>query len=859
MVSTYTGLLLKWSNLKFWKIFMPPKYYDQQLTGLQRFTENARNAVIQAHELATTFRNAEVEPIHLFLSLLQKPSNLVNKIFEKVGLDLEQTRKQLLDTLSSRSQGIDAPQFSTKIKDLINRSFLVAESYGHVYVGTEHLLIGMLELEGEDFVDELKQLGLTSTGVADIAIGLGVYPPGVLAQTANSTLDPALDMMNDSGALPFFCRDMNQQAVKNEFLNITGRDEEIGRLIHILSRKTKNNPILVGDAGVGKTAVVQGLVQRIVGGQVPASFLDKQVLSLDISSIIAGARVRGDVEDRILSLVNDAIAAQNKIIFIDEIHMIVGSGGSGGKDPMDIGNILKPYLTDPNLRIIGATTVAEYRRYFDDDPALSRRFQPIDVEELDRSSSVAILKALKPDFEAYHGVKIKEDALSEAVNLSAKFITDRFLPDKAIDLIDEAAASVKIGREIMIEPALSDLGNKLMRAQERKQIAIERKDMEAAYKQQQTESEITETIAELMEGRHPQTAGKQKTVDSNLIKRIVVNWTKIPLAASDLGSMNLEKLESSLSHRIVGQDQVVKSVAAALRRSHLRLTDSRRPLASFLFLGPTGVGKTELARSVAADLFGSSDLLYQINMSEFMETHSAAKLIGSPPGYVGYQEGGQLTEFVRRRPYAVILFDEIEKAHPDVLNLLLQILEEGELKDGKGRTANFQNTVVILTSNIGAEEVSRDNKLGFDVDISDIHEDEVDEAYEDMRDRLLEVLKQEVRPEILNRLDSVAVFRGLNEADCLLISELLLDQLKLDLIENGIDLEIPKGLAKQINEQGYSKEYGARNIRRQIQESVENPLADYLINAKVKKPKSNLLKVRAKLSKAGELTFATSR
>lgn len=833
---------------------MFPDQTIDDLSGLQRFTDNAKEAMIAAHDLATRYQNPEVEPIHLFLALLNKPTNLINKVFEKVGLDLDQTRTELTGVVMGKQDFVTLkPIFSERIKELINRSFLVAETFAHVYVGTEHLLIAMLELGGEQFIEELKTLGLTPTVVSDLALSLGVYPPGVLSQTREGDNESS-----DGSSLPFFCRDMNLQAQKDEFLNITGRNDEIERMIHILSRKTKNNPILVGDAGVGKTAVVQGLVQRIVRGEVPASFIDKQVLSLDVSSIIAGARVRGDVEERILSLVNDAIVAQNKIIFIDEIHMIVGAGGNGGKDPMDIGNILKPYLTDPNLRIIGATTVSEYRRFFDDDLALSRRFQPIDVEELDKESSTAILKALRPDFEKYHGVKIKDEAITEAVSLSDKFITDRYLPDKAIDLIDEAAASVKIGREILIEPELSELGSKLVTTQQKKEAAMSDQDLATAYKYQQSETEISDAIADLIEGKTPKAGGK-KTVDANLIRRIVVNWTKIPLAASsEISGEGLQKLDEKLKKRVVGQDQVLDTISSTLKRSHLRLTNSNRPLASFLFLGPTGVGKTELAKTIAAELFGSSDLLYQINMSEFMEMHSVAKLIGSPPGYVGYQEGGQLTEQIRRRPYSVVLFDEIEKAHPDVLNLLLQILEEGELTDGKGRKANFENTVVILTSNIGAEEVSKDNKLGFDIQVDDINSEELDVAYEEMRDSLLESLKDEVRPEILNRLDAMAVFRGLNEEDCLQISKNMLKQLEAQMLENGIVLIIPQSMAKRVNEEGYSKEYGARNIRRTVQEFVENPLADFLVSHKVKRPKHGLLKIEAQL-KGDKLTFKVKK
>ncbi len=797
-----------------------------QLSGLNRFTDNAKTVVIRATELAKQYGNVEVAPIHIFLSLLLQPSRLVTAIFEQVQLDLEQTKEKMLTEVQQRRKnGTLEPTFSSSLKELINQSFLMAEKLSHVYVGTEHLLMALLENSDEKFVSELKQVGLNSDTVAAIALKVGNYLPGILSQTKEAESEEDTD---EEGSLPYFGRNMNEQAEDEEFLNITGRDKEIDRLIHILARKTKNNPILVGDAGVGKTAVVQGLVQRIVRGDVPPSFLGMTVISLDVPTIIAGSRVRGDVEERILGLVREAIDSGDKIIFIDEIHMIVGAGSQGGRDPMDIGNILKPYLTDTNLRIIGATTVSEYHKYFDDDPALSRRFQPVNVDEIDKESALEILRNLKGDFEKYHGVKIKDQAIIEAVNLSSKFIADRYLPDKAIDLLDEAAATVKIGREVFVEPELSKLGEKLLKVQKRKEQALFIDNMKDASKLKQQEEEISVQIADLMGGKHTKSR-KFKVVDPELVKQIVVEWTKIPLAAGNMSDVRLKALEKKFKERVIGQDHVVTEVADAIRRSHLGLTDHRRPLASFMFLGPTGVGKTELARQVALSVFGSSDLLVQINMSEFMEMHSISKLIGSPPGYIGYQEGGQLTEKIRRQPYSVVLFDEIEKAHPDVLNLLLQILEEGELTDGKGRKASFRNTIVILTSNIGAEDVSSHSKLGFNIAVEDIEKKELDQAFEDMKEQLLISLKNTLRPELLNRLDTISVFRGLNTSDCVEIAGVMLEELALRLLDNGIVLTFANNVAELIGEKGYSKEYGARNVRRKVQEMIENSLASYLL------------------------------
>jgi len=814
------------------------------LTGLNRFTDNAKTIVIRATELAKQYGNVEVTPIHIFLSLLLQPSRLITAIFEQVQLDLEQTKEKMLTEVQQRRKtGTLEPIFSSSLKELINQSFLMAEKLSHVYVGTEHLLMALLENSDEKFVSELKQVGLNSDTVAAIALKVGNYLPGILSQTKEAESEEDAE---DEGSLPYFGRNMNEQAEDEEFLNITGRDKEIDRLIHILARKTKNNPILVGDAGVGKTAVVQGLVQRIVRGDVPPSFLGMTVISLDVPTIIAGSRVRGDVEERILGLVREAIDSGDKIIFIDEIHMIVGAGSQGGRDPMDIGNILKPYLTDTNLRIIGATTVSEYHKYFDDDPALSRRFQPVSVEEIDKDSALEILRNLKGNFEKYHGVRIKDQAIIEAVNLSSKFIADRYLPDKAIDLLDEAAATVKIGREVFVEPELSKLGEKLLKVQKRKEQALFVDNMKDASKLKQQEEEISVQIADLMGGKHTK-ARKFKVVDPELVRQIVVEWTKIPLAAGNMSDVRLKALEKKFKERVIGQDHVVTEVADAIRRSHLGLTDHRRPLASFMFLGPTGVGKTELARQVALSVFGSSDLLVQINMSEFMEMHSISKLIGSPPGYIGYQEGGQLTEKIRRQPYSVVLFDEIEKAHPDVLNLLLQILEEGELTDGKGRKASFRNTIVILTSNIGAEDVSSHSKLGFNIAVEDIEKTELDRAFEDMREQLLISLKNTLRPELLNRLDTVSVFRGLNTHDCVEIAGVMLEELALRLLDNGIVLTFANNVAKLIGEKGYSKEYGARNVRRKVQEMIENSLASYLLEEKIILKPGKLTKLHAKV------------
>jgi len=837
-----------------------------EITGFNRITENAKDALASAASRSASLNNKEVKAVHLFLAILAKPSTIISKLFGQFNLDLDNTVKHLEESIKQEPTYVaEIPRFAEQLKQVINYSFVIASRMDHVYVGVEHLFIAILESVNEPFVQELTTLGLDAESAAKELTAIGNYWPGVLSKTdKNQNQNQNNNQQQNNGpqniedlfgeingeaeeeSLTYFSRDMNLQAANKEFMQITGRDTEIERLIHILARKTKNNPILVGDAGVGKTAVVQGLVQRIIAQDVPPSFLDKQVVSLEVASLMAGAKVRGDLEERILAVVNEAINAGNKILFIDEIHMIVGAGSQGGRDSMDIANILKPYLADPRLRIIGATTMGEYRRFFDEDAALSRRFQPVDIAEIDKKSALEILSNLKGEFEEYHNVKIKDEAVKAAIELSSKYINDRYLPDKAIDLIDEAAAGLRVGVEVELEPELAKLGEKLLVTRRKKEAAITDKNLVRAYTLRHTEEELVQAIEDVMEGKGG-SKRKLKAVDAQMIQNVVVKWTKIPLAASNIDYKKLKELRGVIGKHIIGQNHVLDSTVDALKRTQLGLQSDKRPLASFLFLGPTGVGKTELAKIIAKELFGAEDLLVQLNMSEFMEQHSVAKLVGAPPGYVGYQEGGQLTERIRRKPYSVVLFDEIEKAHPEILNILLQILEEGSLEDGRGRKTSFKNTVVILTSNIGAEDVAKNQKIGFNINADDLAEKELDKEFEQMRNDILEELRDEVRPEILNRLDEVLVFRGLNEKDCLQITRLLIDDFVGRALDKHILVSVPEGVVAWINQEGYSKEYGARNLRRKVQEVLEAGVANYLIDKGIKLSQKKEVKMAAKL------------
>lgn len=824
--------------------------------GINRLTLNARRLIGKSYEVAESFKYKELLPIHLFYSMMKDSKTIVNEIFSKIAIDVELTlvRIETEFNLHSGSKVKDV-KFSEDIKKLIKEAFIQAFNLNHIYVGSEHLLLAMFTLGNVDFIEDLKKVGINHELIKKTLLSLGNY--SLISSFMN-------DGQNQQGFEPqekvssYFSRNMNEISQNSGYPNITGRDEEIKRLIHILARKTKNNPILVGDAGVGKTAIVEGFVNLISAKKVPASFLNKKVISLDIGSILSGAKLRGDVEERVNSVINEAMADGNTIIFIDEIHNIVGAGSAGGKDSMDIANMLKPYLTNSTLSIIGATTADEYSKYFETDSALTRRFQPINVDELSIEAAKEVIFKITPDLEAYHNVRITKDSVDLAVDLSSKFIKDRYLPDKAIDIIDEAAASIKVGREIAMEPELSELGDKLMKIQKKKSDAVEKNNFELAASLKEEEEGLIDEIEELIEGKKKTAKKYARTVTEDLIKDVIVEWTKIPIAAADISDKKLKNLGSNLKKRIVGQDRVIDSVAKAVQRTHLGLSGDKRPLASFMFLGPTGVGKTELAKSVARELFGSENMLHQVNMSEFMEMHSISKLIGSPPGYVGYQEGGQLTTFVKRRPYSVILFDEIEKAHSDVLNILLQILDEGELTDSKGLKISFKNTIIIMTSNIGADEISEDNKLGFDIAIEKIDSEEVDQAYEDMREQIMSELKDTLRPELINRVDLIDIFRGLNKEDCLKIAALIVDEFKVRLLSKGILLEVSEDVITKINEEGYSKEYGGRNIRRKVQEILENGLSEFVLGINLPKKRRSVVKISADIKK-DDVTFHLKR
>lgn len=820
--------------------------------ALDKMTDYAKKAIVNAFEIARNEGNGEVSVKHMFMGIISNKSNIASRLLSKLGVDLNGTMESLKtkEPLLSNQEvmAVSNNILSEDVKQLLVDSFVLATDYGHVYVGTEHILLAILKLEHIDFVADLKNVGLSYENIDRALQSFATYNNNLISKEPTDAYGEETLRSKKGGEtesmIEAYSTDFHELARRKKFMPIYGRDDEIERMIHILSRKTKSNPILVGEAGVGKTAVVEGLAQRILEKKVPRLFYNKRIVSIDLAGILAGSKIRGDVEERLLGIIDEAASNPDLILFIDEIHMIIGAG-SAGQGSMDVANILKPHLTNGSISVIGATTLNEYQKYFEADSAITRRFQPVMIEEISELEAIQALKFLKTKLEDFHKVIIDDDAIEDAVKLTARYINDRYLPDKAIDVLDEAAAGKKIAYD-EDKTKFTKLKEKHEDLAAQKNKALDENKIKEAAELRKKEVEALDKLSELE--KEGDKKSNRYVVTGDDIRKVVSRLTKIPTQKIDTDTLKiLTTLEKKIGKNIIGQPDAVRKVSSALRRARVGIGDESRPLASFLFLGPTGIGKTELAKVIASELFGSEESLIQVDMSEFMEQHSVSKLIGSPPGYIGFQEGGQLTEKIRHNPYSVLLLDEIEKAHPDLLNVFLQVLEEGALKDGKGRKINFKNTVIIMTSNIGAEEISKHRILGFSVDNNESNDpsiQKVDKVFEQMKEKLLEKLKNTIRPELLNRIDEVIVFRGLDDKDVVEITKLQIDKLNKRLKNVNLSVAVSEGAIKYIAHEGFSKEYGARNIKRKIQELLENPIAEMLVTSGLSKSKDlEVLKV----------------
>lgn len=787
-----------------------------------RFTEKAEKAINLSQENAVQLGHNYVGTEHLLLGLLKEGTGVAARVLQGQGVTEEKVTNEIEELIGRGSNdNKKALDFTPRTKRVLELALVEARRLGHNYIGTEHLLLGIMR-EGESVaVRILIDLGVDPQKMFnDIVKMLNEDTPtasGVPKSASSQTNTPTLNQ---------FGRDLTEMARETKFDPIVGRDKEIERVIQILSRRTKNNPCLIGEPGVGKTAIAEGFAQKIVEGNIPEILKDKRVFSLDLSSMVAGAKYRGEFEERLKKALDEVRKAGNVILFIDEMHTIIGAGAAEGA--IDASNILKPALARGEIQVIGATTLNEYRKYVEKDAALERRFQPITVGEPTQEETVEILKGIRDKYEAHHGVKITDEALEAATRFSARYITDRYLPDKAIDLMDEAASKVRL-KAFTAPPDVKKLEEQLERLSKEKEDAIRRQEFEKAASIRDQEQKLRAEHEKMKTEWYQKNQAETDTVTEDEIADIVASWTGIPVKRlAEEESERLMRMEEVLHERVIGQNEAVKAVSKAIRRGRVGLKDPKRPTGSFIFLGPTGVGKTELSKALAEALFGNENAMIRIDMSEYMEKFAVSRLVGSPPGYVGYEEGGQLTEKVRRKPYSVLLFDEIEKAHPDVFNILLQILEDGRLTDSQGRVVDFRNTVIIMTSNVGGRTITEPKRLGF------LTEDDSAKNYEDMKSNVMGELKKTFRPEFLNRVDDIIVFHPLDEDNIRDIVGVMLDVLVKRLEQNSITLEVSDEAKNHLAKKGYDPVFGARPLRRAIQTMIEDKMAEEMLEGNVK-------------------------
>ena len=797
-----------------------------------KFTNSAENALEIANDLAAKLGHNYIGTEHILYGLVEEGTGVASKVLAKQGVTAEEVLKEIEELIGANENApilnVDSIGLTPRSKRIIENSFIEARRFNSEYIGTEHILCGIMR-EGDSVA-------------VRIMMDLNVNPKKLYNEIMKAVSEtegqesaskkPNNGSYNSTPTLNQYGSDLTKKAREGKLDPVIGRRTEIDRVIQILSRRSKNNPCLIGEPGVGKTAIAEGLAEKIVEGDVPETLKNKRVVSIDISGMIAGAKYRGDFEERIKKSLDEVKKAGDVILFIDEIHTIVGAGSAEGA--VDAANILKPLLARGEIQVVGATTTNEYRKYIEKDAALERRFSPVMVNEPSEEDAIKILEGLRDKYEAHHNVKITDEAIKAAVELSTRYVNDRYLPDKAIDLIDEAASKVKM--QTYTKPdSIRNLEDEIEKVCKEKEEAIATQNFEKAAKLRDEEKNKRQELENAQNKWKDGNTKKVMVLKQEDIAGVISTWTGIPVSKiSETENEKLRHLEENLHKRVVGQDEAVSAVAKAIRRGRVGLKDPNRPIGSFLFLGPTGVGKTELAKALAEALFGNESSMIRVDMSEFMEPHSVAKLIGAPPGYVGYDEGVQLTEKIRRRPYSVILFDEVEKAHPDVMNMLLQILEDGRLTDAQGRTVNFKNTVIIMTSNVGAKLITDKNKLGFSGGNA---EENKAQEYETIKKEVMGELKKQFRPELINRIDDIIVFHKLEDADIKKIIDIMLVQVQNRLSAQDIKIDIDQSVKDLIAKKGVDTNYGARPLRRAIQNMLEDKIAEAILDGAIKPKK----------------------
>ncbi|HEX2468504.1 MAG TPA: ATP-dependent Clp protease ATP-binding subunit [Solirubrobacterales bacterium] len=784
----------------------------------ERFTERARQVVVLAQEEARTLKHNYIGTEHILLGLLREEEGLAARVLESLDITVERVRAQVVRIVGSGEEVTSGQiPFTPRAKKVLELALREALSLGHNYIGTEHILLGLVRENEGVAARILLDFDADSEKIRNEVIRM-LSGPGGRRQGAGAGSGEG---KKSSKLLDQFGRNLTKLASEGKLDPVIGRETEIERIMQILSRRQKNNPVLLGEPGVGKTAIVEGLASRITKGEVPELLKNRQIYTLDLAALVAGSKYRGEFEERLKKVMKEITQRGDIVLFIDELHNLVGAGAAEGA--IDAASILKPALSRGELQTIGATTLDEYRKYLERDSALERRFQQIKVDEPSIPDTVQILEGLRERYEDHHKVKITDEALAAAAELADRYISDRFLPDKAIDLIDEAASRMRI-KSMSQPPVYRDLEEEIEETRRAKEAAIEAQEFEKAANLRDKERQLTNRKRELEDQWEAGDGGERPTVGEEEIADIVSMWTGIPVfKLTEAETKKLVRMEEELHKRVIGQDVAIEAVSKAIRRSRAGIKDPKRPAGSFIFLGPSGVGKTELARTLAEFLFGDEDAMVRIDMSEYMEKHAVSRLVGSPPGYVGYDEGGQLTEAVRRKPYSVLLLDEIEKAHPDVFNILLQILEDGRLTDAQGRTVDFRNTIVIMTSNIGAKDIARNVSFGFG------SSDETGASYEDMKDRIMGELKKVFRPEFLNRIDEVIVFHKLTKDEIKEIIDLMITRVRAQVAEHDLQLELSDEAKELLAEKGWDPAMGARPLRRAIQRFIEDPLADEVL------------------------------